>query len=870
MCLHKDKTVEKMKRGLIVTTLLSAGLSFFAPPLFVPGLSAAEAKSPPADSRTAPEKKMLKIPLRVMKLPDPKSTDPNTQVQLEIHRAFRKQYPEIELSPFSGIEIQNIGMESRLMLAIAGGAAPDVINVNFRMSDTYIQQNFLWPLDKYIENDPEFKSIKDFLDSIPAAIRPIVFREGPAVGGFPAGKHVWAMGNKILVRALFWRKDIFQDAGLDPEKPPRTWNELLEFARKISDPARDRYGISMASGASSSWDFMSYLWSAGGDAVIQDPKTGEWKAAFGSREGATALDFYMRLATERWQDSDGTVQHGYSTLNSDERSVRLAKQAGKLGMYTEYLGDDRMGAGVDPALIGIAPFPAGPSGKSATEINASLNGIFAGIVGRNNSEGEFVPAEKIRDAAWKYISFMNSKEARRIYAETMVNLGQGRSLSPIYLREFGYTEYLKYFPPSWEEAFNKALKDGKPEPYGRNCQMVYIYLTQPLDEAMQLFRDGKLPEGNTPEIREQRLNILQDILKKAEDRTNARMIGYITPQEQQKRTTVAVIVAILIACVFCFVIYNIWKVFSPKDSYSGKKRGWDFKRNWLGYLIMIPALVSILIWTYYPMITGSQLFFQDYRVVGDSRWVGFDNLAGVLFSDEWWAAIWNTFRYMMFILTIGFLAPIILAILLQEVSHGKIVYRTLYYLPAVMSGLVVIFMWKLFYQAGSSGILNQTLNSLANLIGLEFTPQDWLNDAKWAMLACVLPTIWAGAGPGCLIYLAALKGVPDETYEAAEIDGANFFQKIWHVTLPTLKALIIINFVGAFIASAQSGGMILIMTFGRANTEVAELHIFKEAYTNLQFGSAISMAWVLGMMTLMFTIYNLKRLSRMEFKTTGK
>ena len=112
--------------------------------------------------------------------------------------------------------------------------------------------------------------------------------------------------------------------------------------------------------------------------------------------------------------------------------------------------------------------------------------------------------------------------------------------------------------------------------------------------------------------------------------------------------------------------------------------------------------------------------------------------------------------------------------------------------------------------------------------------------------------------------------VPDDTYEAAEIDGANFFQKIWHVTLPTLKALIIINFVGAFISASQSGGMILIMTFGRANTEVAELHIFKEAYTNLRFGSAIAMAWVLGTMTILFTVQNLKRLSRMEFKTTGK
>ncbi|MBO4631327.1 MAG: sugar ABC transporter permease, partial [Lentisphaeria bacterium] len=162
------------------------------------------------------------------------------------------------------------------------------------------------------------------------------------------------------------------------------------------------------------------------------------------------------------------------------------------------------------------------------------------------------------------------------------------------------------------------------------------------------------------------------------------------------------------------------------------------------------------------------------------------------------------------------------------------------------------------------------IGRLTHLFGGDFTPIAWLQDSKWAMLSCVLPVIWSSAGPGCLIYLAALKSVPEDVYEAAEIDGANFFQKIWHVTLPTLKTLIIINFVGAFIAASQSGGMILVMTFGAADTEVAELHIFKEAYTNLRFGSAISMAWVLGVMTLLFTIYNLKQLSKMEFRTTGK
>ena len=159
-----------MKRRVFFTTLLSAGIAVLISLLSIPNLNAADEKKAAAESKPRPQGEVLKIPLRVMQLPDPKSTDTNTKVQLEILREFRKLYPEIELSPFSGIEIQNIGAESRLMLAIAGGAAPDVINVNFRMSDTYIQQNFLWPLDKYIESDPEFKSIDSFLNSLPPAI----------------------------------------------------------------------------------------------------------------------------------------------------------------------------------------------------------------------------------------------------------------------------------------------------------------------------------------------------------------------------------------------------------------------------------------------------------------------------------------------------------------------------------------------------------------------------------------------------------------------------------------------------------------------------------------------------------------------------
>ena len=813
-------------------------------------------------------KELLKVPLRVMRLPDPKNSDPGVRVQLKLIQEFKRLNPEIELSSFTGISIQNIGQESRLMLAIAGGAAPDVMEVNFRMSETYIQQNFLYPLDEYLENDPEYKGVDGFLKQMAPSLHPVMLRDGPAIGKNKAGKHIWLTGHLPVIRVLNWRKDVFAEAGLDPERPPKNWDEFIEYARRLTDPGKDKYGLQMSSGPQMSWDFLPYLWGAGAEAVVQE-KDGSWRAAFGSRKAAEALEFYMRLNTEKWQDSDGVWQRGYTTATADPQSTKLALQAGRVGMYSAYLRNDTMGA-VDSSLTGTAPFPTGPAGISATEINATLSGIFAGIEGRMNSQGTYVPAKLIRDAAWKYIRFLNSKHARELYTRTMIDLGLGRNLSPAYLREFGYTEYLQYFPKGLEETYNYALKHGKPEPYGKNCQMVYIYMTQPIDQAMQLSRDGMLPEGDDPESKEKRIQILHKLLKAAEDRTNTRMIGHISKEEMQKRTTVAIIVAIIIAAIFCTVIYNIWKVFSPKDSYTGKNKGFDFKRNWLGYLVMLPAVISIALWVYYPMYEGSQLLFQEYRVVGGSKWTGFMNLAGVLFSDEWWSSIWNTFRYMALMLSFGFLAPIILAVLLQEVSHGKILYRTLYYLPAVMSGLVVMFMWKLFYQSGSSGILNQVVGGIVNFFGFDYSPIAWLQDSNWALLSCVIPVVWSHAGPGCLIYLAALKGVPDDTYEAAEIDGANFFQKLWHVSFPSIKALIIINFVGAFISASQSGGMILVMTFGQAQTEVAELHIFKEAYTNLRFGSAIAMAWILGTMTLFFTIYNLRRLSRMEFKTTGK
>ncbi len=788
-----------------------------------------------------------KVILKVFQLPDPKDTGAFAKADRAVIEAFKSKYPYIELRSFSGINIEGMDLDAGPLMAIAGGVSPDVIYVNFRQSDTYIQNNFLYPLDEFLEEMSE----EELEFRVADPVWPVIERK--KLG--EQEEHVWMLPYETLVRVLMYRKDLFNRVGLDPLQPPEDWEELLDYAKRMTIPEDGVYGLYLASGPQAAYDWITYLWSAGGDAVLQNPETDEWYASFNSDAGVDAMQFYLDLITTKWLDSRGKKQLGFVLREGDYG--RLMDE-GKIGMRMNYMNQQSLGGQMDPNLYGLAPCPKGPHGDRGSELNCRMMGIFSGAGESNNGGiGERDPG-KVKDAAWNYIKFYDSEEARQIRIKVMIDAGFGRMQNPIYLKRYGYEEYLKYSPPGWIETFEEALVNGKPEPYGHNCQKIYEYMTYPIDDCISLEEDGKL--GNTED--EKRVKI-REILDAAVERTNEKMIGKITAKERYKRNRIASLVAIVVFSIFLFALYKVWMIFTPKNQYMGKSRK---KQNWFAYLMLIPALGSIVLWKYVPMFMGSIMAFQDYAIVGQSSWVGMQNFADVLYDPVWWSALGKTLYYMTLSLGLGFLPPIILAILLQEVSHGKIIYRVIYYLPAVISGIIVIYLWKLLYDPSDAGALNQLLMA----IGLE--KSRWIRDENLAMFCVILPTIWAGMGPGSLIYLAALKGIPDDIYEAADIDGANFFQKITKIVFPSLKALIIIQFIAAFIASAQQSGFILVMTFGGPNeaTKVADLLIFEKAYLYLKFGIATTMAWVLGMMLMGFTVIQLRKLSSMEFKTADK
>jgi len=191
-------------------------------------------------------------------LPMPGSANPQNVTKQEIIHRFEQLHPHIRLTSSQGLRIEGRGDEITPLMQIAADISPDVIYVNFKNSDNYIHQRFLMPLDRFLEQMP-----KEELDErVPPPAWQVIKRPGPD------GKiHVWAMPYNTEVMAMTFQRDAMRDAGLDPDNGPRDWKELEEFCRTIHAATPKKYGIAFDRTTDESWKFMSFLWSAGGEAM---------------------------------------------------------------------------------------------------------------------------------------------------------------------------------------------------------------------------------------------------------------------------------------------------------------------------------------------------------------------------------------------------------------------------------------------------------------------------------------------------------------------------------------------------------------------------------------------------------------------------
>ena|GEM_PF-365835 len=963
---------------------------------------------------------------------------------------YMRRHSNVRIESFSPLTVPGAAYQAPLLMSIAARNSPEIIGLFIHMVRKYADQQLIRPLDEYVGYDTDHdglvsndEAIWEPWKSIPDKIKLTCMKDG----------HVYAIPTDVTPGpiVLVYRRDLFQEAGLDPNKPPHTWAEFLDIARRLTRPQmriqgarfqQGRRGFFLFNGA---WLWYPWFWSAGGNLVKQHrtcPECGtigtwlkeetafacgncgkpvihdkqgkliesEWEATFADESGRAAVELYQTLVWQHWfrcPDDDEPIvldrKAIASKLAGAEPDAEIGSAAcpkcgkdvpyrkkdvvkgmcrpynptenvdrneafenGEVAMMIYYLSPTELGnLNLRPDQIGVAPVPVRtPDDKPWTVSQPGFLALAA----------EF-DTQARQDVAWDLMSarYAHLKDMTRAIASA----GYYKFMSPAQLKAAGLDEFLEELPDWWIENLNTAFTYTRTEPFQKNASYI---------------QDQVFPKHVFDRIlNEADLDPLA-AMKAAQEEANTKFLSSESSERVQKFRPWAIVIVIAAGALFV-TLFTVYVRMAAKHYKVQGSSGMSEKVRLVAPLALLaPAVISIGLWSYYPLVRGSLMAFQDYRVLGDSRWVGIDNFVRVILDNNFHEALLNTLRYVVLALSLGFVAPIVLAIMLSEVPFGKYFFRTVFYLPAVMSSLVVMFLWKLMYNETEYGFLNKIVMNpvlveivktmmasagillivcaavtatgaklrreragemiicgllggaagyagytqiimakmaldvssgvfawlgaaVAMLVGAAllmvaitrgFTmrqqpidtrtavsaciqaalgclvvyfasclkkadhPVMWLSNEVWAMPAVILPFVWAGAGPGSLIYLAALKSVPEDLYEAADVDGAGMWSKLWHITIPTLKPLIVINFVGATIGSFQAMENILVMTGGTAKTMVLGLQIWTEAYIYLNFGYATAIAWILGSMLIGFTVMQLNVLRKVEFRKAGE
>lgn len=272
-------------------------------------------------------------------------------------------------------------------------------------------------------------------------------------------------------------------------------------------------------------------------------------------------------------------------------------------------------------------------------------------------------------------------------------------------------------------------------------------------------------------------------------------------------------------------------------------------------VLALPLVVIFGVFSWWPIVRAAVMSVQETNLVAPPVFVGWDNFAHVLNDPLLPIAVRNTLWFALLALVFGYPLPLAVAVVISELRQGRGLYSGLVYLPVVVPPVVAVLLWRFFYDASPTGVFN-TLLGWAGI-----PPQPWLQDATTAMPSLVLEATWAAAGGTVIIYLAALLNVPRELYDAAEVDGAHVWRKIWHVALPQLRGVLFITFILQVIGTAQVFLEPYLFTNGGPNrsTTTILLMIYDYAFTNStggDYGSATALslllAAVLGVLSLLY------------------
>jgi len=272
----------------------------------------------------------------------------------------------------------------------------------------------------------------------------------------------------------------------------------------------------------------------------------------------------------------------------------------------------------------------------------------------------------------------------------------------------------------------------------------------------------------------------------------------------------------------------------------------------LGYLYISPWAVGFLLFTLGPLLASLYYSFCQYSLLASPKWIGLQNYVNAFTGDRlFWRSAERTVIWAITTVPLGIIGSLAAALLLDRGVRGTTAWRICFFLPSLTPQVAAAMVWVWLLQP-DVGVVNAAIRMVFGIKG-----PGWMGSTQWALPSLILISLWTGIGSSrMLIFLAGLQGVPRELYDAAEVDGATWLQKTWHVTVPMITPTIFFNLVLGIIGSFQVFGMAFIATQGGPayRTYFYALHLYQIAFRSYDMGYGSTLAWILFIVILLLTL----------------
>ena len=737
---------------------------------------------------------------------------------------FERRNPDIRVSNLSmGAGAMN---PQKLMTSIVGAVPPDVIHQDRFTIGDWASRGTFQPLDDFLATERKNPHGIHSEDYYPAAWNEAIYQN-----------KVYAIPTGIDDRMLLYNKAIFREAGLDPNKPPRTWDELQSYAKKLTKLNKDNtYArIGFIPNYGNSWLYL-YSWQNEGEFMSADGKT----CTLASPANVEALDYMVKTYDALGGlDKVNTYQSGFQSGELDPFFT------GKVAMVINgnwVLNNiARYAPGLD---FGAVPPPI-PAERLAQ--TGRFKGVKPTYLTWTGGFSFAIPVgARHKAAALRFIQWMTSEEAYRVRAKGDIayNKSKGRPYVPDLTASKNVNAMLlREFAPAnpnlrtvWK-SYIDMLSNAKYRPV--------TFVGQSLWDAHVRAFDRATAHAQTPQaaMLEQQ-NLVQKELDKAFAREALPLLAWQIP---------VAIVAFVAVALAAFATWRVWS--QVKHSQVARREAAA------GYLFAAPWIFGFVIFTLGPIIASMFFAFCDYDVLHAPRYAGMSNF-GTLFTDDrelLGKALGNVAYLGLIGIPLGMATGLAIALLLNQKVKGMTWFRTAFYVPSIVPAIASAVLWS-WLLAGdpNKGLINALWKStLTEWFG--WLPPGWFGVAEWAKPGLIFQGLW-GAGGGMILWLAGLQGVPQNLYEAASIDGASGWNRFRHVTVPMLSPYIFFNLVIGLIGAIQEFDRVYVLAGGTGGTGpldsliVPVLYLFNNAFRYFKMGYASAIAWVVFVIILALTL----------------